>query len=141
MKLLGKGNKTRNFPLMDKTVEHLKQYLKNWQGKDKTLPLFYAKKNGKPMGLSTDAISVLVRKYGQQGNLACGEVPKRCYPHLLRKTRSMHLYMKGMPLEQIANFLGHANSATISYYAKANTEMLRKSIEKANPEVVGEARM
>jgi integrase/recombinase XerD len=141
VKLSGKGNKKRNVPLMDKTVEHLKQYLRSYQGKDKTHPLFYTKKNGQPMGLSTDAISILVKKYGQQGHSVCGEVPKRCYPHLLRKTRSMHLYMKGMPLEQVANFLGHANSATISYYAKANTEMLRKSIEKANPEVVGEARM
>ena len=47
----------------------------------------------------------------------------------------MHLYSKGMPLEQVANFLGHANSATISHYAKANIEMLSKSIEKANPEI------
>lgn len=141
VKLTGKGSKTRNVPLMNKTVEHLRHYLKNWQGKEKSLPLFYAKKDGSPMKLSTDAISVLVKKYGQQGHLQCREVPERCYPHLLRKTRSMHLYMNGMPLEQVANFLGHANSATINHYAKANTEMLRKSIEKANPEVVGQAKI
>ena len=141
VKLSGKGSKIRNVPLMDKTVEHLKQYLKNGLKKDKSLPLFYANKNEKPMKLSTDAIAVLVKKYGQQGRMVCEEVPKRCYPHLLRKTRAMHLYMKGMPLEQVANFLGHVNSASIGYYAKANTAMLKQSIEKANPEVVEQVRM
>lgn len=141
VKLTGKGNKTRNVPLMNKTVEHLRHYLKNWQGKEKSLPLFYARKEGHLMKLSTDAISVLVKKYGHQGHLICREVPERCYPHLLRKTRAMHLYMNGMPLEQVANFLGHANSATINHYAKANTEMISKAIEKANPEVVGQAKI
>ena len=34
--------------------------------------------------------------------------------------------MKGIPLEQVANFLGQVNSASISYYAKANPEVVRK---------------
>jgi len=135
VKLSGKGSKVRNVPLMNRTIEHLKQYCKNRHMEDKNCPLFYAKKNGKAIKLSTDSISVLVGKYGRQARLECCEVPQKCYPHLLRKTRSMHLYSKGMPLEQVANFLGHANSATISHYAKANIEMLSKSIEKANPEI------
>jgi site-specific recombinase XerD len=141
VRISGKGGKTRNVPLMGKTTEHLKQYCKGWHVQDKNGPLFYAKKRGVPTKLSTDAISVLVKKYGEMGRLSCCEIPPRCYPHLLRKTRAMHLYVKGMPLEQVANFLGHANSASISYYAKANTEMLGKSIAKANPEITSQIKV
>ena len=43
--LLGKGRKYRNIPLMEKTVLHLKRYLKDFHGSDpKTdLPLFLRK--------------------------------------------------------------------------------------------------
>ena len=43
----------------------------------------------------------------------------------------MHLYQHGMPLELVAQRLGHRNPTTTLVYAYANTEHKRKAIEKA----------
>ena len=43
----------------------------------------------------------------------------------------MHLYQHGMPLELIAQWLGHSNPKTTLIYAYADTEHKRKAIEKA----------
>ena len=48
-----------------------------------------------------------------------------------RHSRAMHLYQHGMPLELIAQWLGHKNPKTTLIYAYADTEHKRKAIEKA----------
>ncbi len=136
--ITGKGNKTRNLPLMDKTVAHLKEYLRRFHTNsvDGTgNPLFYSIRSGMPHKLSTDAISVMLKKYGKSAQGTCPEVPERVYPHLIRHTRAMHLYRSGMPLSYIADFLGHANTSTTEIYASASIEMLREALEKADPEL------
>jgi integrase len=43
------------------------------------------------------------------------------YPHLFRHTRAMHLYMAGVPLPLVAEWLGHSNMETTQiYYGKQN---------------------
>jgi len=42
----------------------------------------------------------------------------------------MHLYMAGMPLELITQWLGHSQLDTTLIYARATTEMKREAIEK-----------
>lgn len=137
----GKGSKTRTIPLMEKTVAHLKEYLRRFHGDSlsaTTRPLFYSNRSGVPQGLSTDAISVMLKNYGQAARKACSEVPERVHPHLIRHTRAMHLYRCGMPLSYIAQFLGHASISTTEIYASANIEMLRDAMEKADPKAAAE---
>ncbi len=43
----------------------------------------------------------------------------------------MHLYQHGMPLELVAQWLGHANPETTLVYAYADTEHKREAIERA----------
>ena len=132
----GKGNKTRSVPLMDKTVVHLKEYLRQFHvgSVDRhEVPLFYSLRGGRPHMLSTDAISVLVKKYGESARATCAEVPPRVHPHLFRHSRAMHLYQSGMPLPFVAEFLGHASVTTTEMYASADVAMLRKAIEQADP--------
>ncbi|WP_320128729.1 site-specific integrase [uncultured Sphaerochaeta sp.] len=136
--LTGKGNKTRLIPLMEKTVAHLNAYIHMFHpAKEPKRPLFYAMKSNGPSKLSTDAISALLKKYGEKASKTCVEIPPGLYPHLLRKTRAMHLYLNGMPLENVAKFLGHADSSSIAHYATANLTMLTAAVDKANPDVVG----
>lgn len=138
----GKGNNYRSIPLMDKTVAHLKEYLKQFHntisddGINK--PLFYSNRSGLPHVLSTDAISVILKNYGNSARKTCSEVPDRIHPHLIRHTRAMHLYKAGMPLSYIAEFLGHVNVNTTEIYASADIEMLRNALEKSEPELVDE---
>ena len=137
----GKGNKTRSVPLMDKTVAHLKEYLRQFHAGPADrheVPLFYSLHAGRPHMLSTDAISVLVKNYGEGARTTCAEVPPRVHPHLFRHSRAMHLYQSGMPLPYIAEFLGHASVTTTEIYASADTEMLRKAIERADPGLADE---
>jgi integrase/recombinase XerD len=53
------------------------------------------------------------------------------YPHLLRHSVATTLVERGMPLEQIQKFLGHAKLETTQLYAESTTEMLKESYRKA----------
>ena len=137
----GKGRKTRSIPLMNKTGSHLNVYLKRFDSISDGIinkPLFYSVRDEMPHKLSTDAISAILKNYGEKARSTCPEVPKRVHPHLIRHTRAMDLYKAGMPLSYIAEFLGHVNVNTTEIYASADIEMLRKALEKVDPELTDE---
>ena len=50
----------------------------------------------------------------------------------------MMLLHAGVSLIYIRDLLGHVDIATTETYARADTEMKRKALEKAYPEVVAE---
>lgn len=131
--LLGKGQKTRTVPLMDKTVQHLYAYLEQFHHgitcRDDYL--FYAISHGVKHQMSPDNVEKFMMKYGNRAAQVCDELPKRVHPHQLRHTRSIHLYRGGMPLALLAEFLGHVELETTRVYAYADTEMKRNAIQKA----------
>ncbi|WP_380023770.1 tyrosine-type recombinase/integrase [Effusibacillus consociatus] len=141
--LTGKGNKSRNVPLMEKTVAHIKRYLQEFHPHPTTngeKPLFYSIRDGKPRALSTDSLNLLLGQYANQARLACPEIPHHVHCHLIRKTRAMTLYRQGMPLTVIMNLLGHENlSTTSNFYAFATTEMIHEAMKKTSPEAVVES--
>lgn len=132
--LTGKGNKVRAVPLMEKTVLHLKEYLKVFHP---TYPkktddyLFYTVIKGNKGAMSPDNVSVFIKKYANQARISCPEVPERVHAHLFRHSRAMHLYQSGIPLSYIKDFLGHVSATTTSIYALADTTMIRDALEKA----------
>jgi integrase/recombinase XerD len=137
----GKGSKTRSVPLMDKTVAHLKEYLKRFHGPSEegaAEPLFYSNRSDAPHKLSTDAVGVMLKHNAERAREKCPEIPQRVHPHLFRHTRSTDLYRAGMPLSYIAEFLGHVNVNTTEIYASADMEMLRNALQKADLESVQE---
>lgn len=132
--ILGKGAKYRNVPLMGKTVNHIKAYLKEFHPVLKMdMPLFYATTHGIRHSLSDDTVQNLLKKYADK----CGNavvMPEKIHFHMLRKTRAMDLYQAGCPLSYIQQLLGHENISTTSgFYAFATLKTLADSIEKANP--------
>ena len=42
----------------------------------------------------------------------------------------MHLYMAGMPLELVSQWLGHSQLRHLLIYARATTDMKRKAVDK-----------
>jgi len=139
--VIGKGSKTRSVPLMDKTVAHLKEYLRRFDvfSYDRNgTPLFYSMRSEVPHKLSTDAVAAMLKNYAKSARQACSEIPQRVHPHLFRHTRAMDLYRAGMPLSYIAEFLGHASVSTTEIYASADIEMLRDALQKADPEIAKE---
>ena len=131
--LTGKGNKTRVVPILPKTAEHLRSYLKKFhpaENRKRDDYVFYAY-GGPQRPMSPDTVTAFVKKYGESARQACTSIPARVHPHMLRHTRAMHLYQDGVPLAMVSEFLGHAQIETTKIYAHADTEMKRKAIQQA----------
>lgn len=131
--LTGKGNKTRVVPILPKTAEHLRSYLKKFHPADTRKRddyVFYAY-GGPQRPMSPDTVAAFVKKYGKSARQSCPSIPERVHPHMLRHTRAMHLYQNGVPLAMVSEFLGHAQIETTRIYAHADTEMKRKAIQQA----------
>lgn len=141
--LTGKGNKSRNVPLMEKTVAHINRYLQEFHPDpniDGGAPLFYSMRDGKPHALSTDSINLLLGQYANQARTICPEIPQHVHCHLIRKTRAMTLYRQGMPLTVIMEMLGHESlSTTSNFYAFATLDMIHEAMKKTSPEALEEA--
>ena len=129
----GKGNKTRVVPILPKTAEHLRSYLKKFhpaENRKRDDYVFYAY-GGPQRPMSPDTVAAFVKKYGESARHVCTSIPERVHPHMLRHTRAMHLYQDGVPLAMVSEFLGHAQIETTKIYAHADTEMKRKAIQQA----------
>lgn len=132
--LTGKGRKIRIVPISADIVDLLKRYLDTMHPvnarKDSDF-LFYTTIHGTRGKMSTDTVSLFMKKYGAAGKRVCTEMPERVHPHQLRHSRAMHLYRSGMPLVLLSEFLGHADVNTTRVYAWADTEMKRRAIQQA----------
>lgn len=140
--LIGKGKKSRNVPLLQKTVRHLKEYLKEFHPEDKEAPLFYSLIDGKPHRLSTDTISLVLKKAADKARTTGADIPTNVHCHMFRKTKAMDLYKNGIPLPFIMQLLGHESMSTTSgFYAFATLEMMSDAMNKAAPKVTGEEKL
>lgn len=140
--ILGKGRKYRNIPLMDKTVRHLKSYMKDYHAENKQdRPLFYARTHGEIHPLSHDTVEKMIKLYSEQCEEAGTSMPEKPHCHMIRKTRAMDLYKNGMPLAHIQQLLGHESMSTTSgFYAFATLETLANSMISANREETKEGK-
>jgi len=130
--LFGKGSKPRLVPISEDTIPHFHRYERAFHSSgDGTAPMFYTIRRNERMPMSDDNVARFMRKYGVAAKVQCPEVPDRITPHMFRRSRAMHLYRSGMPLELLAELLGHTNPETVWVYAYADTEMKRKAIVKA----------
>ena len=135
IRLLGKENKKRTVPILEKTAEHCKHYLKLYhsdESRDSEEFVFYSIIHGSRHPLSESCIQKFFRKYGENARIQCYEIPERVHPHMLRHTRAIHLYREGMPMSLLSEFLGHASFESTKVYAFADTEMKREAILKAD---------
>jgi len=133
--LLGKGNKKRIVPILDKTAAHCKNYLNIYhtgENNDSEEFIFYTVIHGIRQPLTESCVQKFMQKYGESAHLQCLEIPAKIHPHMLRHTRAIHLYREGMPMTLLSEFLGHATFESTKVYAFADTEMKRDAILKAD---------
>lgn len=140
--LIGKGKKSRNVPLLQKTVKHLEVYLKEFHTENTENSLFYSTLDGKPHRLSTDSISLALKTAADKARKSCNDIPQRVHCHMMRKTKAMDLYKNGVPLPFIMQLLGHESMSTTSgFYAFATLEMMSDAMNKAAPVISGEEKL
>ena len=140
IRLHGKGRKSRQVPLMGKTSEILSLYLemkKYHPGISKGDNYLF--ENQKKQQLSRWGISYILNKYVEKAKCDVGfNVDFSVTPHVLRHSKAMHLLQSGVNLIYIRDFLGHVDCSTTEVYARADSEMKRKAIEKAYVNLVPE---
>ncbi len=134
--LTGKGNKTRRVPLMKNTASLLVAYIAENRldvPQKKTYPLFT---NSQHNRLTKEGVAYVLGKYAAQAHALSDGVPAKVKCHMLRHSKAIHLLQAEVNLIYIRDFLGHADVKTTEVYARADTELKRKALENAYPDLV-----
>lgn len=133
MKVRGKGNKTRQVPIVSEILSHLREYLKRMKydlAIDASEPLF---KNNHGEQFTRRGIAYLVKKYADMARkINPAIIPTDMSPHKLRHTAAMEMLSSGVDLMHIRDILGHASVTTTEVYAKADSKLKRMAIENAS---------
>lgn len=136
--LHGKGDKTRQVPIMANTVRLLKTYILHHNinpGINKGENYLFV--NQKAQQLSRWGVAYIIRKYvamAEQDPAFHVEFPISA--HVFRHSKSMHLLQAGVNLIYIRDFLGHVDCSTTEIYARADTEMKRKAMEASYQDIL-----
>ncbi|MBI3293599.1 MAG: tyrosine-type recombinase/integrase [Deltaproteobacteria bacterium] len=114
-----KGGKSRYVPILPELAHELRTHL----GKRTVGYLF---ETNRATRYSPRRIQQIIKETAAQA-----QITKRVYPHLLRHSVATTLLERGMPIEQIQKFLGHAKLETTQVYAESSAEMMRESYQRA----------
>ena len=119
IRVLGKGSKMRDIPLLESTKELLEHYLDTFRVKK-----FLFEKNGEK--LSENSLRYLVNKVFKEVNL-------KVTPHQLRHSYATSLLNGGAPIVDVSELLGHASMATTQIYTKLGSALKEQNYNKAHP--------
>lgn len=131
--LMGKGRKKRQVPIMSNTQSILAQYIAETfpnQVRREEHPLFFNRQHGK---MTRAGVSFILNKYVCHARPKSSIIPDKVTPHVMRHTKAMLLLQSGINLIYIRDLLGHVDISTTEIYARADTEIKRKALEKAYP--------
>jgi len=96
-------------------------------------PLFMNKQHNR---LTKEGVAYVINKYAVMAHGISDKVPEKVKCHMLRHSKAVHLLQAGVNLIYIRDFLGHSDIKTTEIYARADTELKRKALENASPELV-----
>lgn len=126
LRVVGKGRKERQVPVLDVAEKMLKEYLEvspYHHGPIK--PVFLGARGERlNQGVAQKAMRDLRRTLG---------LPETATPHALRHSFATHLLQNGANLREIQELLGHASLSTTQRYTELNAEELLKVYRSAHP--------
>ena len=139
----GKGNKQRYVPIANKHLEDIKAYLgegRNWFLDDHCQSGYY-KRYGKqvPKKQNPDTEAFFLNTEGKRMRSFYSRfiylkeqsgIEKKFSTHSLRHSIATHLLQNGMPIEEIAKFLGHSTLESTQIY----THIVNQLNNEKNPE-------
>jgi len=119
IRVLGKGNKQRDVPVINSTKELLSSYmLNNFTNK------FLFEKNGER--LSDNSLRYTINKVFKRIFL-------KVTPHQLRHSYATSLLNGGAPIVDVGELLGHSSMATTQIYTKLGSALKQENYSKAHP--------
>ncbi len=126
MTVVGKGQKTRQVPIIDSVKELLVSYLNQQPfANQPTAPLFYGER-GKRLqpALAQKALRDFRRLHG---------LPESLTPHALRHSCATHLMQSSHDLRGIQELLGHASLSSTQVYTQIDEFSMMQTYQAAHP--------
>ena len=119
LRVLGKGNKQRDIPIIESTKELLDEYLSTHNVKK-----YLFEKNDEK--LSENILRYMVNKVFKRINL-------KVTPHQLRHSYATSLLNGAAPIADVSELLGHSSMATTQIYTKLGSALKKQNYNKAHP--------
>ena len=119
IRVLGKGNKQRDVPLIDSTKLLIDEYLTSFSANK-----FLFEKNSEK--LSENSLRYKVNKVFKNVSL-------KVSPHQLRHSYATSLLNGGAPIVDVSELLGHSSMATTQIYTKLGSALKQQNYNKAHP--------
>lgn len=128
IKVIGKRNKERFIPLINRLVDSIQVYLRyrsQLEKIDNKEDLFLTKK-----GLKIYEMLVyrIINKYFSKASSKA-----KCSPHVLRHSFATHLLNEGADLNAVKELLGHTSLAATQVYTHNSISELKKVYAKSHP--------
>jgi len=119
IRVIGKGNKQRDIPLLKTTKALIDEYLSTFAVKK-----FLFEKNGER--LSENSLRYMITKIFKR-------VALKVTPHQLRHSYASSLLNGGAPIVDVSELLGHSSMATTQIYTKLGSALKQQNYNKAHP--------
>ncbi|HWO73331.1 MAG TPA: site-specific tyrosine recombinase XerD [Dehalococcoidia bacterium] len=129
VRLVGKGNRERQIPLLDQPVQELREYIRYARprlvGERQETALFVNRRGER---LTRQGFWLILKGYAAEAG-----IQERVTPHTLRHSFATHMLRGGMDIHKVQELLGHANISTTQVYTQVSREHMREAYEKAHP--------
>lgn len=113
--VFGKGAKERVTYLNERSHMYLKEYL---DSRTDNNPALFVSEKSPHQRLTKSGIEDLVRRIGRK-------VDVHAYPHRFRRTAATNALNRGMPVQEVAQLLGHAKLETTMLYCTVEQESVQ----------------
>jgi integrase/recombinase XerD len=129
VRLIGKGNRERQIPLLEQPAQELGEYVRfartRLVGERDETALFVNRRGER---LTRQGFWLILKGYAAEANIR-----GRVTPHTLRHSFATHMLRGGMDIHKVQELLGHANISTTQVYTQVSREHIREAYEKAHP--------
>jgi integrase/recombinase XerC len=119
IRVVGKGQKQRDVPLLNETRVVIENYIEAKSPKK----FLFEKNRGK---LSENSLRYIVTKLFKRVSL-------KVTPHQLRHSYATALLNNGAPIVDVSELLGHSSMATTQIYTKLGSALKEQNYQKAHP--------
>jgi integrase/recombinase XerD len=129
VRLVGKGNRERQIPLLEQPAHEVMEYSKYARPRlvgERMEPALFVNRRGER--LTRQGFWLILKGYAADAGIL-----GRVTPHTLRHSFATHMLRGGMDIHKVQELLGHANISTTQVYTQVSREHIKEAYEKAHP--------